>query len=209
MRRWNGWGETDIQYPLLPEGAAFLEASVGRGVAYPDASLDRVLASAPAPRSPGLPGLSLDPLDRLVHARGQSLPDWIALRAGRIETFPDAVAHPSSRQDVRDLLRLAADRRFKVIRCGGGTSVVGHIDSLPSDAPVVTVDLTGLDRLLDLDTTSLLATFEAGVRGPGLESALRARGLTLGHYPQSFEYSTLGGWVATRSSGQQSLHFGR
>lgn len=209
MRRWNGWGESNIQYPLLPGGAAFLEAAVGQGVAHPDASLDCVLASVPPPRSPVLPGLSLDPLDRLTHARGQSLPDWIALRGGRIETFPDAVAHPSSRQDVCDLLRLASARRIHLIPYGGGTSVVGHINSLPSDAPVVTVDLTGLSRLLDLDTTSLLATFEAGVRGPDLESALRARGLTLGHFPQSFEYSTLGGWVATRSSGQQSLHFGR
>src|SRR6202008_5173405 len=75
--------------------------------------------------------------------------------------------------------------------------------------PVLTVNLSRLSRLIDIDTTSQLATFGAGVTGPDLEAQLRARGYTLGHFPQSFEYSTLGGWVVTRSSGQQSLRYGR
>ncbi|RPI22883.1 MAG: FAD-binding oxidoreductase, partial [Chloroflexota bacterium] len=85
----------------------------------------------------------------------------------------------------------------------------GHINPLPGDDPVLTVDLSRMNRLVRLDEIGLLATFEAGVRGPDLEAQLRARGLTLGHYPQSFELSTLGGWVATRSSGQQSYKYGR
>ena len=96
-----------------------------------------------------------------------------------------------------------------MIPYGGGTSVVGHINPLPADAPVLTIDLSQLNRLIELDETSHLATFGAGVRGPELEKQLNAKGYTLGHFPQSFELSTLGGWIATRSSGQQSYHYGR
>lgn len=110
---------------------------------------------------------------------------------------------------MRDLIRYAGEVGARLIPYGGGTSVVGHINPLPGDAPVLTVNLDRLNGLLRFDEKSLLATFGAGVTGPFLEAQLRARGCTLGHYPQSFEYSTLGGWVATRSSGQQSLGYGR
>jgi alkyldihydroxyacetonephosphate synthase len=96
-----------------------------------------------------------------------------------------------------------------VIPYGGGTSVAGHVTPRAEDAPVVTVDVSRLARLVGFDTRSRLATFEAGICGPRLEAILSAQGYTLGHFPQSFEYSTLGGWVATRSCGQQSLHYGR
>jgi len=87
--------------------------------------------------------------------------------------------------------------------------VVGHINPLPGDAPVLTLDMSRLNRLLDWDETSHLATFEAGASGPEIEKQLNTHGCTLGHFPQSFELSTLGGWVVTRSSGQQSYHYGR
>ena len=209
MRRWNGWGDDQVEYPLPPEGATFIEAAVGAGMAPADATLDSALATVAPSRAPDGAGLRLDPLDRLLHARGQSLPDWIALRAGRIGAFPDAVAYPADAADVIHLIRFASERRLQLIPYGGGTSVVGHINPQPSEAPIVTVDLGHLHHLHNVDDISLLATFEAGVRGPDLESALRGRGFTLGHFPQSFEYSTLGGWVATRSTGQQSLHYGR
>ncbi|HSB90113.1 MAG TPA: FAD-binding oxidoreductase [Anaerolineales bacterium] len=209
MRRWNGWGDDEIEEPLPSQGAEFLAAALGPGTALPDASLDSVLSQVPASRALQTPGLDHEPLVRVLHARGQSLPDWVALRAGRLGVVPDAVAHPANPTDVAQLIRLAAERRWALIPYGGGTSVVGHVNPLPSEAPVVTVDLGGLNRLQRLDEASMLATFEAGVRGPDLEAALRARGFTLGHFPQSFEYSTLGGWIATRSTGQQSLHYGR
>ena len=209
MRRWNGWGDPGTDYPLSDSGSAYLENALGPGVAYADASLETALAAVPASRLDGGPGLSLDPQDRLLHARGQSLPDWVALRAGRIGTFPDAVAHPKTSGDIAELIDLAAARQFNLIPYGGGTSVLGHINPLPSDRPVVTVDLRGLSRLIDLDKASRLATFEAGIRGPQVEAALHEHGFTLGHFPQSFEFSTLGGWVATRSTGQQSLGYGR
>jgi alkyldihydroxyacetonephosphate synthase len=96
-----------------------------------------------------------------------------------------------------------------VIPYGGGTSVAGHVTPVPGETPVLTVATARMRALVDLDRYSRLATFRAGVAGPDLETQLRAHELTLGHFPQSFEYSTLGGWVVTRSSGQQSLHYGR
>ncbi len=209
MRRWNGWGDSTVMYPLPPLGKQFLEARLGPGVPPADASLTAVLSSVPAPHLPKHPLIATDALDRLRHARGQSLPDWIALRSGRIPAFPDGVAYPLNRGDVQTLIRYAVDAGVRLIPYGGGTSVVGHINPLPGDAPVVTVDMGRMNQLQNLDETSLLATFGAGVSGPELEAHLRARGFTLGHYPQSFEYSTLGGWIATRSTGQQSIGYGR
>jgi alkyldihydroxyacetonephosphate synthase len=131
------------------------------------------------------------------------------MRTGQLNTFPDGVAYPMSDADVIELIQYAHGADIHLIPYGGGTSVVGHIDPIKSNAPILTIDMSRMNHLIDLDSQSLLATFNAGVSGPDLEAQLRAHGFTLGHYPQSFEYSTLGGWVATRSSGQQSLRYGR
>jgi alkyldihydroxyacetonephosphate synthase len=144
-----------------------------------------------------------------LHARGQSFPDWIALRSGHLGQFPDGVAYPATGSDVRDLLAYARASGVRAIPYGGGTSVAGHINPLAGDAPTLTIDMSHMQSLRDLSEKSRLATFETGVSGPILEAQLRAHGYTLGHFPQSFELSTLGGWVATRSSGQQSLGYGR
>ncbi len=209
MRRWNGWGD-DKEVHALPESALkFLHREIGPGTAPRDASLEEVLRRVPPSRLPAHPLVSTDPEDRLRHARGQSLPDWIALRSGRIETFPDGIARPFTGEEVRNLLDYAKRNWVRVIPYGGGTSVTGHINPMPGAEPVLTMDLSRMNRLLLFDERSHQAVFEAGVAGPDLEAQLRSRGYTLGHYPQSFEYSTLGGWIATRSSGQQSLGFGR
>ena len=199
MRRWNGWGDESVVARLPAQASVFLARLVGDGSPPLDAGLDEVLGSAPAPRLPAHPLVSVEPLDRLRHARGQSLPDWVALRTGRIDTWPDGVAHPTTDGDVRRLLRFAAEVGARVIPYGGGTSVVGHLTPPTGEAPVLTIDLSRLTGLRRFEARSGLATFGAGTAGPDLEAALRARGWTLGHYPQSFEYSTLGGWVATRS----------
>jgi alkyldihydroxyacetonephosphate synthase len=209
MRRWNGWGDDTILYPLPSSAAAYLVELVGPGIAPTDASLEQVLDSLPDSRIPHHPLIAEERLARLKHARGQSLPDWVALRSGRIRTFPDGVAYPLSIEDVQSLLQYASKNGVRLIPYGGGTSVVGHINPLPGAAPVVTINMTHMNRLRHFDPESLLATFEAGISGPDLEAQLRARGCTLGHFPQSFELSTLGGWIATRSSGQQSLGYGR
>ena len=209
MRRWNGWGDEATTYPLPESAGSYLETKVGRGSIIPDVTIERALAAVPLSRLRPYTHHSLDPAERLFHARGQSLPDWVALRHGRIDAFPDGVAHPTSDSDVRDLFAYAKRSGAQLIPFGGGTSVVGHINPRPIDSPTLTVDLSGLNRLIDLDTISNLATFEAGVCGPDLEQQLKERGYTLGHFPQSWELSTLGGWIATRSSGQQSYHYGR
>lgn len=209
MRRWNGWGDEAQTYPLPVTAQAYLEQVIGRGCTSPDAELESSLQSVPPSRLPSHPLVETGQETRLLHACGQSLPDWVALRSGRIPAFPDGVAYPSSPDEVRELLGFACSTGVQLIPYGGGTSVVGHIDPLPGDTPTLTVDVSRMDRLLGLDETSRLATFEAGVTGPALETQLYRRGFTLGHFPQSFEQSTLGGWIATRSSGQQSFHYGR
>lgn len=209
MRRWNGWGDASISYPLPPGALHFLSTRVGDGVASSDASFEQALASVPPSRLAQHAEYTDDPSERLLHARGQSLPDWVALRSGRVDTFPDAVAYPTSDGDVQSLLSRARKVGAQLIPYGGGTSVVGHINPPPNDRPTLTIDLSRMERLTQFDATSRLATFEAGVRGPRLEAQLEALGCTLGHFPQSFDYSTLGGWIATRSAGQQAAYYGR
>ncbi|MBK8900494.1 MAG: FAD-binding oxidoreductase [Anaerolineaceae bacterium] len=209
MKRWNGWGDTAVDYPLPEKAGGFLIDLVGEPTPPQDATLADVLATVPGSRLPDHPLIQKDAETRLKHARGQSFPDWVALRSGCINTFPDGVAFPQTEADVHTLLQFARSHDIKLIPYGGGTSVVGHINPEPGDRPVLTVNLQRLSRLTGLDSTSQLATFGAGVAGPEMEAQLRAKGYTLGHYPQSFEYSTLGGWVATRSSGQQSRGYGR
>jgi len=209
MRRWNGWGEATTVVELPAQGANFLAQRVGEGRALPDASLDSALARVPVSRLPAHALYSIDAHERLLHARGQSLPDWLALREGALGVFPDAVAFPESAAAIRQLLKLAEEQDVCLIPYGGGTSVAGHINPPNSARPVLTVSLARMNRLIDLDEQSQLATFGPGASGPQVESQLRARGYTLGHFPQSWELSTLGGWVASRSSGQQSLRYGR
>lgn len=211
MRRWNGWGEESVVDPLAPGAAAMLADLVGPPLEGrpADARLADVVATVPASRLPPHPLVSSERLDRLRHARGQSLPDWVALRSGRIATFPDGVGRPSSRREVRDLLAYATAADARVIPYGGGTSVVGGIDPPANAGPILTIDLERLAALEAYDEPSGLATFGAGATGPTVEGALGDLGRRLGHYPQSWEYSTVGGWVATRSSGQQSLGYGR
>ena len=209
MRRWNGWGLIETNYHL-PESAAFyLEQLIGAGEDIADASLEETLQSLPDSDLPAHPLIKQTPMDRLMHARGQSLPDWIALRHGRIGKYPDGVAYPKDDREVRSLLEYARQTGVVVIPYGGGTSVVGHINPLPHERPVLCVDLSRINQVFDIDQTSRLATFGAGINGPTLEKNLNERGYTLGHFPQSFELSTLGGWIATRSSGQQSYRYGR
>lgn len=209
MRRWNGWGDQNTHYPFPSSAADYLVKQIGAARPSPDATMEEVLKKVPASRLKEYPGVRCDPLERLLHARGQSLPDWVALRSGQINVFPDGVAYPENPAQVRELFNYSRACGASLIPFGGGTSVVGHINPLASDRPVLTVDLSRLNRLIELDETSRLAIFGAGVSGPELEQQLNLKGYTLGHFPQSFELSTLGGWIATRSSGQQSYHYGR
>jgi alkyldihydroxyacetonephosphate synthase len=209
MRRWNGWGDDATEVHPSPSLLALLEDAIGVGERPRDATFAAVCDTVPKSRLPEHPLLATDAPTRVRHARGQSLPDLVALRSGAGIVFPDGVALPTSEADVKALLAFAREREVTVIPYGGGTSVVGHVNPLPGPRPVLTLSLSRLAALRHFDEESRLATFEAGVAGPPLESQLRTLGYTLGHFPQSFELSTLGGWVATRSSGQQSRAYGR
>jgi len=209
MRRWNGWGDEEFEYPVSASAVDFIRERLGVSQPLPEARIEDVIAGVPSSRLSAHALVRTDAETRVRHARGQSLPDWLAMRSGEFEHFPDGVAFPQSQADVETLFGYARETGALLIPYGGGTSVVGHINPPASARPVLTVAMTKMNQLLDLDAESLIAEFGAGVAGPDLEAQLRARGFTLGHFPQSFEWSTLGGWVATRSSGQQSLRYGR
>lgn len=216
MRRWNGWGDDSID-ATIPQGAlGFLREAIGPGTPPRDASLEEVCARIDREQPSRLAGspalhrlVSTKAEDRLRSGVGQSLGDWIRLRFGDVGRLADGVAWPESGAQVRELLAWARQVGVVLIPCGGATSVVGHLMPPAGDRPCVTLDMRRMRALLDLDETSQLARFQAGVAGPDLEAALRPKGFMLGHFPQSFEYATLGGWIAARSSGQQSLRYGR
>lgn len=209
MRRWNGWGDEGTNM-LLPDSAGnFLEKKLDKATPLADSGLAEVLAIVPESRLPEHSLISTDKEQRVRHARGQSLPDWLAMRSGDFGIFPDGVCFPENRQQIHDILSFAKQHNIELIPYGGGTSVAGHINPRQSERAILTVDMGHMNQLMDLDESSQIATFGAGTPGPMVEAQLRAKGYTLGHFPQSFELSTIGGWVASRSSGQQSLRYGR
>jgi len=211
--RWNGWGNVSINKKVSPHGAKLIKSHIGKTKKLSSVSLQKVLKTVPKSRLPAamieLDTVSVDNEVRLRHARGQSFPDWIAMHGGDFGAFPDGVAHPQSTNDVETLLKLASEYNLIVIPFGGGTSVAGHINPQKGSRPVLTIAMSRMDQLIDLDIESQIATFGAGTQGPAVEAQLNAHGYRLGHYPQSWELSTLGGWIAARSSGQQSLGYGR
>lgn len=209
MRRWNGWGDEAIAPRLAAEARDFLSARIGEGSAPGDAALEDVLAQIPPSRLPDHPLFSRDPEARLRASVGQSLEDWLRLRFGRLRAVVDGVAFPETENEVGEALGWTIAAGAVAIPVGGATSVVGHLTPGDGGRPSLAIAMTRLRRLIALDPVSRLATFEAGVAGPDLEAQLRPHGFVLGHYPQSFEYSTLGGWIATRSCGQQSARYGR
>jgi alkyldihydroxyacetonephosphate synthase len=209
MRRWNGWGEETIEARLPAEALDFLSRRVGEAAAPRDATLTATLAAIRPSRLPDHRLVSRDPEARLRASVGQSLEDWLRLRFGRVGPVVDGVAFPETDDEVREALDWARGAGALTIPVGGATSVVGHLTPGDGKRPSLAIVMTRLRRLIGLDPLSQLATFEAGVAGPDLEAQLRAHGFILGHYPQSFDYATLGGWIATRSSGQQSARYGR
>jgi alkyldihydroxyacetonephosphate synthase len=224
--RWNGWGtaHTGFEFgPREPEVWAWIAAALGRqefartpAVPLPDIDMQASrLGGELIEKFAAIVGhdnIKSDRYERAFHARGKSYPDLLKLRAGDLgEQVPDAVVYPEDFAEVQAVVELAAAERVALVPFGGGSSVVGGVTALRGEgqAGVVTVDMTRMNKLLTLDTVSHTATLEAGVYGPDLEAQLQARGYTLGHYPQSFEFSTLGGWIAARGAGQQSNRYGK
>ena len=219
--RWWGWGEDGHDVALPEPALAMLRAELGidpaagarpiaiEAVQLPDSRLDASVRARLA-AVVGEENVLDDRAARVGHAAGRSYPDLVRLRTGELAGAPDAVVAPGSTEQVQALLAACAQARVAVVPFGGGTSVVGGVDPFSDGFPaVISLDLHRLNRLLAVDRTSLTATFEGGLFGPEAERLLAAEGVTLGHFPQSFEYSTVGGWVATRSAGQASTGHGR
>lgn len=213
--KWWGWGDPDRRLDLPSEAVGALREKLG--VEPQDAvepvTLEQV--SLPEPRSVpeavrSAAGEVLDGReDRLRRAAGRSYPDLVRLRTGRLELAPDAVLRPADAAAVEALLGACAAGGVAVVPYGGGTSVVGGLDAVADDhRAVVSLDLARLHSV-ELDATSLTARLGPGLTGPGAEAALGARGATIGHFPQSFEQATIGGFAATRSAGQASSGYGR
>ena len=210
------WGDPGLAAPLPDATRGLVDMAIGT-------------ADTPAVERVSLPqpGLSAGLLDSLrgvlgddavvaddetrrLRTRGKSTPDLLRARAGDLSDAPDAVVRPRTHDEVAAVLAWAVMHHVAVVPFGGGTSVAGGLVARREGyAGVVSLDLLCLDQLLSVDKISMIATLQAGVRGPAAEALLAAQGLTLGHYPQSFEFVSVGGSAATRSSGQSSCGNGR
>lgn len=206
--RWNGWGYESVYIDIPCKAKAFMTDTIGPGKHRQDFALNEYIKRVPPTRLSAHPLITTAPRERIFHSHGQSFPDWIAIRGGILDRFPDGVAFPDKIEQIQELIHYANTNGVVIIPYGGGTSVVGHL-SVPDDKrPILSISLKHFNRMIAFDPYTRLATFEAGIKGPEIERHLNPKGFTLGHFPQSFEFSTLGGWVATRSSGQQSLKYG-
>lgn len=221
--KWWGWGEAHIAFHHedKPALAPFARDKLGLDLDAPPAPRPEFAAlDVPEPALPpelraalveavGLQHVTSEPLDRVVHAYGKSLRDLVRVRRGDLGRLPDVVVYPGSEDEVAAVVAAALHADAVVIPFGGGTNIVGSLEAPRGEArPVLSVDLGRMGDVLDLDEASGLARIQAGALGPSIESQLAERGWTLGHFPDSFTHSSLGGWIATRSSGMQSDRYG-
>ncbi len=223
--RWNGWGLCDAPDTLGDKADgiwAWLGACTGLGTLphTPGCSLENVVM--PPVRlsleqiqalERMMPGdrVKTDRFERAYHARGRSYHDMLHLRRGRLEQAPDAIVYPETIDEIISVLGFAEENALALVPYGGGSSVVGGVTPLLREGQraVVTVDMALMNHILEIDKHTMTAHIQAGIYGPELERLLQAEGVTLGHYPQSFEYSTLGGWIASRGAGHQSNKYGK
>lgn len=218
--QWNAWGDPEAAKPLSPAIRSLLEQALGieaAGVEEPTIEQVRLRPSAlsTADRE-GLTAIlgdehmTIDDRARLLRAGGKSTLDLLRRRDFGVQDAPDAVLIPGTEDEITKILQFCGDRSIAIVPFGGGTSVVGGLDPARGDfKAVVSLDLRRLDSLHSLDEVSWEAELGAGLSGPGAERLLGERGFSLGHFPQSFLFATIGGFAATRSSGQDSAGYGR
>ena len=213
--KWWGWGPEARRGTLGPEALETLAGELGQAEPSPPVDRRSIRLEAPAKvpgsiaRVIGADNVLQDDDARLRHSFGMSYPDLVRLRSGNIRSAPDAVVMPGGPEEVAAVLEACTRKGVAVVPFGGGTSVVGGVD--PDRGPferVVALDLARM-RDVEVDDVSLTARLGPGLSGPDAERALGSAGVTLGHYPQSFEYATIGGFAATRSAGQASSGYGR
>ncbi len=221
--RWNAWGSLDNDFfyadkigpvlaylrRLLQQPETITPSLRLTDLRLPDSKI-RGANLASLQRIVGRNRVKTDIQERVIHSAGRSYFDVIRLRMNLLKSYVDAVVYPETELEVEKLLKLASQKNWAVVPFGGGSSVVGGVEAKAGGKrAILSVDMTRMNRLISLQPENNTATFEAGIYGPDLELALAKQGYTLGHFPQSFEYSTLGGWVAARSAGQQSSRYGK
>jgi alkyldihydroxyacetonephosphate synthase len=213
--KWAGWGDPEKRMALPAAALEMLRSELGETEPMRSVELDEVALPAPRP----LPGAIVDAVNqasvlvaheqRVRRSAGRSYPDLVRLRSGRLAASPDAVVMPGNPAQLADVLEICAREGIAVVPFGGGTSVVGGVDAVAGPHErLISLDLRRI-RSVEIDRVSLVASLGPGLRGPEAEDAVRAHGLTIGHFPQSFEYATVGGFAATRSAGQASSGYGR
>lgn len=222
-QKWWGWGVEGIafHYDDKPHFAAFVQDKVGIDLSQPGTPppsfSDLEISASRLPKDLGAQlraavgdhQVSTDDMDRVVHTYGKGLRDLVKVRAGDLPRLPDAVVYPANEDQVRAVVDAVVAADAVLIPFGGGSNISGSLTPQADEQrPVISLDLGRLNRLLEIDEGSGLARIQAGVLGPDMEEQLTARGWTMGHQPDSFRHSTLGGWVATRSSGMQSDKYG-
>ncbi|HZN79170.1 MAG TPA: FAD-binding oxidoreductase, partial [Mycobacterium sp.] len=218
--KWNAWGDPAEAKPLSEGIRSLLTQALGieesaTAELEPEQVRLRPSALSPADRE-GLASIvgaeycGSDDRARLLRAGGKSTLDLLRRKDSGVQDAPDAVLLPGGEDEITAILRYCADRNIAIVPFGGGTSVVGGLDPIRGDfKAVVSLDLRRLDQLHSLDEVSGEAELGAGLTGPEAERLLGERGFSLGHFPQSFEFATIGGFAATRSSGQDSAGYGR
>lgn len=223
QQKWWGWGEEGHGYSIegRPKFPKFVMKMVG---------LDVTATAPPEPRFEdldvpasildddlrgkleagiGAEFVQTDDLTRVVHAFGKGVRDLMRVRRGDLGRVPDVVVYPGNEDDVVAIMDAGVEANAVVIPFGGGSNIVAATEAVPGEGRVVIiVNLGRMDKVLEIDETSGLARIQAGVFGPHMEEQLQAKGWTMGHHPDSFVWSTLGGWIATRSSGMQSDKYG-
>jgi alkyldihydroxyacetonephosphate synthase len=204
-RSWWGWGWDDLRLDgQALEGVGQLIAErFGGGITAPADPVDPRTVEVPTPRIDLPAALALlgseDPVDRLRHGHGNAFRDVVRALHGDVPEVPDLVVRPRTADEVAAVLDWCSDAGVAVVPWGGGTSVVGGVT--PPGGPAISLDLERLDQVLEVDRVSRAAHVQAGIFGPALEDQLRPEGLTFRHFPQSWEFSTLGGWIVTRAGG--------
>jgi alkyldihydroxyacetonephosphate synthase len=223
QQKWWGWGDGELAFSDAdkPDLGPFLKRHIDLDVDRPALHAPRVEElDIPEPQiapelraaleaAVGAGHVSSTALERLTHARGKSLRDLVRARAGDLGRLPDVVVRPGSEPEVEAIMAAALEADAVLVPFGGGTNISGSLEA-PADEhrAVISVDMARMSRVLEIDGTSQLARVQAGAFGPDLEAQLNPRGWTIGHFPDSFTHSTLGGWIATRSSGMQSDKYG-
>lgn len=222
--KWWGWGNegTAFHWQDKPGFAPFVLKAVGldlhsataaKAPSFDDMTIPKPVATAAFLKTlggiVGTDDVRTDDMERVIHVYGKSFRDLARIRANKVSRYPDVVVYPDDEAEVQQVVDAAVAANAVLIPFGGGSNIAGSLEPQAGEKrTIVSLDLGRLNKVLDIDEASGTARIQAGALGPDLEAQLQAKGWTIGHFPDSFTHSTIGGWVATRSSGMQSDRFG-